>query len=181
MLWICKSADMVIGYLPTLERTLRALHVSLYPADGPPRPGCAHGLFAEGFRFLRVRIHCTEKDPRRRAALRAELAGSILEHMVLFERPDLEEVVAAAMEQKLASGMTAYGAIASRTQVTFCGSAAVGGLCYEAVLRANKFAEGVGCPEISFRFREENYGYMGKPPASPLQEQGGAQRAAAAP
>uniref|UniRef100_A0A0G4FBX9 FAD-binding FR-type domain-containing protein n=1 Tax=Chromera velia CCMP2878 TaxID=1169474 RepID=A0A0G4FBX9_9ALVE len=149
LVWVCRSADLVIGALPEMKTVC----TDLLEVFG-------EGLFDS---FVKMEIYCTDKDNSKLRSLTGKIEGTPLEQRVFFGRPNLIKLMKDAMKDQLIhdtqpASNNSHEAL-YKTLVAFCGSPATGALCGEGVYIANALALAVGQPNHHFDFRLEYYGY----------------------
>lgn len=163
MIWVCRSADVAAGYLPLLHTIIDELNQSLY--DKPAEP---HVWQERLGHFVDYTIYITDKDPAALASLQRVVAGSLSEGKVLYERPNLVDLILKEKERQILDyGLRMHGnsgaAPSFSCNVTFCGSAGVARVCHEGAFASNELAMLLGCPQFVTTFREEYYGFSPAP------------------
>ena len=146
LIWVTRSADLLIGYLPELDAMLEVLSRTLYLGDQNASIG----------ETLQLKIFCTERDPALVAEARRQIAMHHLRENVVFERPDLSELIVHYMGEEIIHSQDAN--MYHNTLLTFCGSPAVATACLHGCARANSLAARLGHAQ-RIEFREEYYGH----------------------
>jgi ferredoxin-NADP reductase len=146
LVWVTRSADLLLGYLPELDSMLEVLRRSLYLSDQNASLG----------ELLQLKIYCTDPNQDLVAELKEQIKKHHLQENVFFERPDVKQLVLDVMckEIRLAQHRAAY----HRALVTFCGAPTVASVCLHGCAEANVLAARLGqAPRMDFR--EEFYGH----------------------
>jgi len=139
LVWITRSADLLLSYLPEIQQTLQVTK---------SRPA------------IDVRCYCTDPDPFKQEMLKKMVGSSGLSKHVIFGRPDLPTIVVDELRKSLLSEMNSLDLEdrpIHRKLLTFCGSPNVSRLASEGAARANQLAYGAGYSGFRVAFRTENY------------------------
>ena len=154
LIWVTRSADLLIGYLPEMDNMLQVLRRSLYVGREDAQIG---NLDAQIGNLLKLRIYCTDPDPEKRK----ELLGLLGQHpcvkdAVQFRRPNLEENLIDVMKEQIVASQDSSAP--HKTLLTFCGSPTVADACLHGCAQANELAASLG-HTARMEFREEFYGH----------------------
>jgi len=148
LVWVTRSADLLIGYLPELHNMLVALRNSLEMTEADSGVGD----------LLRVKIFCTDPDRERLHQLKEQVNFYHLEGDVHFERPDLPKVILEHTTNIIRSGTSLR--TKHRSLLTFCGAPSVARICLDSCATANELAARIGST-MRIDFRDEYYGHTG--------------------
>ena len=146
LVWVTRSADLLIGYLPEIDAMLELLNRSLYVDNQAGTVG----------ELMQLHIYCTDPDPAMRQHLQHMAQLHHLKDTVHLYRPDLEEIIVNAMKADIVSSQDA--AAPHTTLLTFCGSPQVASACLYGCAQANALAARLG-QAARMEFREEFYGH----------------------
>eukprot|EP00038_Savillea_parva_P021487 m.35020 g.35020 ORF g.35020 m.35020 type:complete len:981 (+) comp5221_c0_seq1:1142-4084(+) len=160
LLWVTRSAELVIGVLEDLEMTMRDLERKMAGQH-------VGTVGTESFPQLEVKVWCTDSHPEHTAELKRWVKGTRFESLVVFERPDLGMELVTSMKQHIMapSFMNRLPGETKKSIVTFCGSPAVSDALFRAVRRCGQLATVAGASDFQFTFRTESYSNMPKPRA----------------
>jgi len=150
LIWSCRSANLVAGYMPVFEDIAQQLVREL-------------DITPDGLRkFVDISIHCTDLQPEQIGRLLADFENyPYAKKLVRFGRPDLESTIVGVMKDDLKDGLGAQAVVGVKTLVTFCGSRVVAEKVSDSVLVANGLADSLGLSMHHMTFHAEFYGTVG--------------------
>lgn len=161
MIFLCRSSDLASVILPHLATMTNQVHLNIYGKKAPP------GAWTETLgSFIDFTFYVTETDPAKVAALKDSIAGTAAEGKVIFERPNMTEIITKIKAQQLIEYITGIAEMDTngfKTAVTFCGSPVVAQSVSTAVNASNDLSAILGYPQYAATFREEFYGLTGAP------------------
>ena len=163
LIWVTRSADLVLCHLPALMAKIDEVHHSIYGRAAEP------GTWEQSLgRFVDFTIYVTDKNVERIHKLKDLAAGSLAEGKICFCRPNLHEEITKFTQRQLIdqidAGKDAPGII---TDVTFCGAPNIAMQAHHAVHASNIISAALGYPHCRTLFREEFYGFS--PPVRKTQ------------
>jgi len=109
-------------------------------------------------RIFALRVHLHGASAEGCEAVREEIHGTIFQHMIRFDRADINGWVQERMHEHLRPNLHSANPQAYSTMVAFCGNPNLGKVVGRAVQAANLMAVALQQPRCRLDFREEYYG-----------------------
>ena len=145
-IWVCRSADLMMGGLPTIIDMARRTEVAF------TRMGLSSGWLSHLFR---VTLYCTDPDPGRTARLAEYVKGTNIDLRVV--RPDIRTIVHDLVMEQLTESLTQEFSFPLRVAVSVAGNQKFSRESHRAVMDINAAMHSVGPDLVHCNFIPEFY------------------------
>lgn len=154
-MWVTRSAELTIGVLRDLDRTLCLLELSLYGSE-------RRVVGTSAFPHLQIAIWCSDKREERVKTLKKFITGSRFEGLVQFGRPDFNHEMASILRTQILSPtfMNRLSGEKKSCAVTFAGSQVVSNVLAKSIRQCGQLAAAAGAKDFKFTYRTESYSNM---------------------